>query len=485
MLVASGAWNSFNQGGLSMTKNLKLPVYLACLVAPCLLASASVPSLADETYMLKNIISLPDAQTLRSFDISFVSPTNHRYALAVSATAPFPAEGTAANPRVVVVDTQSNVVIDEFNTTLPLAGSCQFSPNTTISPRNNYGGPNGSLIVEKGQNADIWVGDGPHFSTQCDPTTTVTEYSSAKVIDLHTGATRGVVSTGGIRRADELCYNPRSDVVLIANDDPLDNFITFIGEDSLKVIQKIKFDGSDPRGNNLVANGIEQCAYNPRDGKFYINLPLTATIANPSLKNPGVVLRISGEAPFHVEMAFTPSCGGAAGMAIGPDHQIGLACGTPAPNAEIIDDRNGAQIALLAGEGGADEMWYDPGSNHYFFGISTPGALGVVDAGPPPSPESPPTVPTAAGSHSVAANLLTNEVYVPIRSNSAASPPGNATICSSGKDVFGNPGNDNAGCIAVYTSTRDAADCVPEGVPVITVGTDGNPIYKKDRCHGH
>lgn len=453
-----------------MTKNLKLPVYLACLVGPCLLATAPVPALADEAYTLKNIISLPDGAILRAFDISFVSPTNHRYVLAVSATAPYPAVGTAANPRVVVVDTQFNVVINEFNTTPSMAGNCQASSS---AQRVNDGGPNGSLIVEKGQNADIWVGDGPQFSTPCDTTTTPTQYSSAKVIDLHTGATRGVVSTGGIRRADELCYNPRSDVILIANDDPLDNFITFIGEDSLKVVGKIRFDGTDHNGDMLLANGIEQCAYNPRDGKFYINLPNTgaATLSPPG---PGKVLRISGEAPFHVEAVFTPSCGGASGMAIGPGHQIGLAC--PAPNAEVIDDRNGSQIALLAGVGGADEMWYDPGSNHYFFGISTPGALGVVDAGPPPSPESPPTVATAPGSHSVAANLLTNEVYVPVRA-------GAGTICATGVDVFGNPGSNSAGCIAVFTSARDGADCVPEGVPVLSVGPDGNPIYKKDRCH--
>jgi hypothetical protein len=304
------------------------------------------------------------------------------------------------------------------------------------------------MIIEKGRNADIWAGDGPKFNTSCDPTTVITEYSSAKVLDLYTGATKHVFPTGGIRRADELCYNPVSDVVLIANDDPLDNFITFIGEDRYNVIQKIHFDGTDPNGNNpngnkIIANGIEQCAFNPRDGKFYINLPATVTAGSPS---PGLVLRISGSAPFHVEKVFTPACGGASGMAIGPDHQIGLAC--PAPNAEIIDDRTGGQIALLPGVGGADEMWYDPRSNHYFFGISTPGTLGIADAGPPPSVD--PSTPTASGSHSVAADRITNQVYVPIRGGATGS-----VVCSSGLDVFGNKGNDALGCIAVYTTPRN------------------------------
>jgi hypothetical protein len=64
------------------------------------------------------------------------------------------------------------------------------------------------------------------------------------VLDLHTGATKAVIPTGtglgtktpGIRRADELCYNSESDVVLVANDDPVDNFVTFIAEDSFKVL---------------------------------------------------------------------------------------------------------------------------------------------------------------------------------------------------------------------------------------------------------
>jgi hypothetical protein len=174
-------------------------------------------------------------------------------------------------------------------------------------------------------------------------------------------------------------------VVLIANDDPLDNFITFIGEDSYKVLQRITFNGTDPNGNYLIANGIEQCAFNPRDGKFYINLPNTATAVNPSL--PGVVLRISGEAPFHVEAivsdfripplnAASIGCGGASGLTVGRDHQIGLACG--GANALIIDDRTGAPVSggVLTGLGGADETWYNSGDNHYFFGISTPWLAG-------------------------------------------------------------------------------------------------------------
>jgi hypothetical protein len=279
--------------------------------------------------------------------------------------------------------------------------------------------------------------------------------------------TKAVISTGtglgtktpGIRRADELCYNPESDVALVANDDPADNFITFIGEDSYKVQGRIRFDGTDPNGDNILANGIEQCAFNPRDGKFYLNIPMTGP-ATATTPGDGVVVRISAHAPFHVEQVFPISsaktgCFGPQGMAIGPDHQIGLGCG--GTNSLIIDDRNGSTVAVVAGEGGTDEAWYNPGSNHYFFARSTAGILGVEDAGPPPSAD--PNAASAVGSHSVAADSERNQVYVPIRGNNGTTPPSaTGKICSSAKDVFGLAGSDALGCIAVYAAPRDKDD---------------------------
>ena len=212
------------------------------------------------------------------------------------------------------------------------------------------------------------------------------------MLDLHTGATKAVIDVGGKRRADELCYNPRSDVVLVGNDDPLDNFLTFIGEDNYKVLQKIRLDGTDPNGKNILANGIEQCQFNPRDGKFYLSLPDIGGGTNGvggSTGHDGAVVRISGHAPFKIEAVFpiaaATGCTGPAGLAVGPAHQLALGCNGPSTNSLIIDDRNGATIAVATGEGGSDEDWYNPGSNHYYWARSRPQALGVWDAGPAPS----------------------------------------------------------------------------------------------------
>jgi hypothetical protein len=179
-------------------------------------------------------------------------------------------------------------------------------------------------------------------------------------------------------------------------------------------------------------------------------------------------VRISAIPPFHVEAAFTipiaTGCiGGPNGLAVGPDSQIALGCGGFA-NSLIINETTGSVIATVPGEGGADEIWYNHGTNHYYFArdldrISGEAHLGVEDAGPPPQQETPPHIVTAAGSHSVAADAIKNEVYVPIRSNLVAErvarPP---TVCSS---FSGDPMDDVTGCIAVY---RDVGE-VPPGSP--------------------
>ena len=374
---------------------------------------------------------------MSAFDISFVEAKSRTLAVAASRVV----GSGGAFGTVIIVNTALNLVTKELTATPPFIGDC-----TTPPARNTYSGPNGVIVIERERNTDVWVGDGPVFNTPCVPTSGLKTPSTVKVLDLHTGATKAVIPTGngmpgtvGQRRADELCYNPVSDVVLIANDDPLDNFITFIGEDSYKVLQRIKFDGTDPNGGNILANGIEQCQFNPRDGKFYLNIPNTGP-ASATPPGPGVVLRISAFAPFHVEAVFPvgkdyTTCGGATGMAIGPDHQIGLACS--GADALIIDDRTGKQIKLLTGLGGADEMWYNPGDNHYFFGISTPGTLGVADADPPAVDTSsrPPartrSLPTRSGTRSTCRSVATMAPQGAARRIPAARP----RMCSATREV--------------------------------------------------
>jgi hypothetical protein len=430
--------------------------------AGALFAMAVTPSAADEQFVPYQAVQLPDAGVLGAFDISFVDPASRTLAVAASRVV----DSRGPFGTVVIVNTDNNVVTKELIPDPPFAGACSFPARNTVT------GPNGVIVIKKGSNAEVWAGDGPVLTPAgvahiCSVTTgtppnpvagDIASPSTLKVLDLNSGATKAVISTGGNGRADELCYDSKSRVVLIANDQPFDSFITFINADTYEVIQKIKFDGTDPNGDNILANGIEQCIFNPKDGNFYINIPNTgaASLATPL---PGVALRISGKAPFHVEKIVadfskapwnTTGCTGGTGIALGPDQQLANSCGL------IINFETGAVIANFESEGGADEIWFNPGDNHYFLADTTPMLLGVIDAGPPPSADL--TATTGTGSHSVAADSVTNEVYVPIRGNNAVTPAGTSASCGKATDAFGLAGSDALGCILSYIAPRDSDD---------------------------
>jgi hypothetical protein len=344
-------------------------------------------------------------------------------------------------------------------------------------------------IAGKNIKGDIWAADGPIYSPscaypgctlaipECPSGGTLVTPSSVKVIDLKNGKTK-VVSTGGKARADELCYNPASNVVLVANPQfNIDNFITFIDEDNRKVLGNITFDGTDPNsappgGSNITANGIEQCVFDPRDGNFYLNIPATV---GQTYSPQGVTLRISPTAPFQVLAAFpipaTTGCRGGSGLAVGPANQLLLSCGgTPPSTSSLIISDLFDGTAIVGVQPGADEVWYNSSTNHYYLPASTPKVLGVEDAGsvtsnmcnfdnaPTGCPTADMAIPTASGSHSVAADSVSNQVYVPIRGNSSSNPAGTATVCSS---VTGNTADDAQGCIAVYNDPGE----VPPGSP--------------------
>ena len=99
------------------------------------------------------------------------------------------------------------------------------------------------------------------------------------------------------------------------------------------------------------------------------------------------------------------------------EHTVTVAAGQ---GSVIINERNGDLVRSLTGLNGNDEVWYNPGNNHYFLAgsnhnlaLPTPGPiLGVVDQRPDTIDEDA-SPATAAGSHSVAADPVFNQVYVP------------------------------------------------------------------------
>src|SRR5260370_22722088 len=191
------------------------PAYLkfaaACLAAGALVAGATAPSAADEQFAPTAVVQLPDTQILSAFDISFVDPKSHTLAIASSRVV----GSGGAFGSIIIVNTETNLVTKELKANPAFIGDCTVPPT-----RNNFSGPNGVIVIEKERNTDVWAGDGPVFNTPCVPASGLKTPSTVKVLNLHTRATNAGSPTGtgagrktpGIRRADELCYNPRSDV---------------------------------------------------------------------------------------------------------------------------------------------------------------------------------------------------------------------------------------------------------------------------------
>jgi hypothetical protein len=420
-------------------------------IVPWLLMVTALPSAAqpkegngDEVFGVNSVISLPGGQQLGSFDISFVDPASGLYLLA-----------DRTNKSIDVITTSTNQV------------TTQFKPGFVGATGNNdTSGPNGVLVANGNQ---VWVGDGN---------------SLVWVLDLHTGTvltkpiSTALPGTTDPTRADELCHDAVNKIILMANDASSPSpFVTFISSSSFNVLGHIVMNGKN--GTPNATGGIEQCQWSPRTGKFYLNVPNPAS--NP---NDGLVLQIDPVSE-KIEQTFSlagSGCGGNNGMALGPFPQALLGCTNLGPNSVVINLNSGAIIKRLPGEAGADEVWYNPGDNQYFMGngnhLTAVGGspapiLGVVDATGKREDSSP---TSAVGSHSVAADPVKNQVYVPINSNPAQG--GKSGIC-------GAHGGSNAnGCIAVFTvtsGTDDKGKCFAQGAPVVAMN-GGEPEHLKRDC---
>ncbi len=395
----------------------------------------------DETFVNAGQIAVPGG--LDSFDIGFVDPHIGRYFLA----------------------DRTNKAIDQVVTSTNTIHQLAAGAFVGVQTGTNTSGPNG--VITANNHTEVWAADGVlcnNAQNACATATTpATQTSRIQVIDLKTGQVTHTIDNGGQRRADELCVDPEHHVVLVANDDDSDLFLTFISTNTYKIVGTIKLDGTDSNAQKIKAtDGIEQCQWSPRTEKFYLAIPEVNGGSNPlNLPNqkPGAVLEINPvsmkvEKVFPIDFAFlsqtgttpaTANCLGPQGLAIGPDREILLGCSNSGKGSVIIDERNGDLVRSLDGLNGSDEVWYNPGNNHYFLAESnhkvgsnavTP-ILGVVDQRPDTIGEdvSPATV---GGSHSVAVDPVNNQVYVPVNAGANA-------LCGQ---------TSTTGCIAIFMSAN-------------------------------
>ncbi len=421
---------------------------LAALAAPLLIGGTQA-SLADETFALSSVVGIPGGFT--SADIVFVDPAAGVLAMA-----------DRSNKSVDLIDLNiaDETLARQF---IPSNTGCAFAPHCTFQGRvnadNEISGPNGVITVN--HHSELWVTDAPETAGGG---TVVTFPSTIKVLDIRTGAVLDVINNGGNHRADEIAVDPRDHVFIAAN--PADTptpFVTLISTDADSdghhaIIKKIFFDGTHGTPKVDPACGLEQATWDPDSGLFFMAIPSFGpadTSGTCPVAGGVVVINPKGEADdMRVIHQFTvPNCQ-PNGSALGPDNELFLGCSNQTSSV-ILNIRTGHQTLVAGLQGGCDEVWFNPGDNHFLGSCDPDGTpatqvLGIIDADPIAFDQNVPTQPTAAGggSHALSADSLTNRVFVSLPATdtnnaicAAAAPPANTMGCFG---VFSPSGTDDA-----------------------------------------
>src|SRR5262249_38385337 len=223
-----------------MSRSTKLLTFLTGASATCLLVAVTPPTAADEVFTVSRAIPLPDAQSLVSFDISDVDPTLGLYAL-----------GDRTNKAVDLIQT-NNLALGVTQLKEDFAGA---------TASNDTSGPDGVVFVN---HKEVWVGDAP------------SRFWIIQVPPAAPNAQTFTVPNGTNKRVDEMCWDPDHNLVMMANnaDDP--PFVSIYSTASPPVLKKqIIFDHTHLPSffKDRASNGIEQCQYVHRRGKFFLAIP--------------------------------------------------------------------------------------------------------------------------------------------------------------------------------------------------------------------
>jgi hypothetical protein len=237
--------------------------------------------------------------------------------------------------------------------------------------------------------------------------------SVVHVISLENYTIVANVSTGGQKRADEMAYSQNDGIVMVTNPAETPPYVTLINVVNRTVAGKIVFPD---------AQDLEQPAYNPIDGLFYVSVPSSNTY-------PGGAIATVNVSNMSVVNTFPlPPCN-PAGIAFGPQDHIFVGCSedqitTYNYAASFVVSTNGSLIANVSGISGIDQVTYDPVLNLWYASAyqmtsdgrsdGTPApVLGIVNASGNALVQT--IVTDNVTAHSVAYDPNTGDVAVPVK----------------------------------------------------------------------
>ncbi|HEV2101050.1 MAG TPA: hypothetical protein VGR45_19245 [Stellaceae bacterium] len=437
-------------------------LFQSSALAPALLAAAALaaPAVAQpctgpgappktETKCL-TAVQIP-GNPLRSFDISWSNPLLNQYYF-----------GDRSNAGIEVINTASNT----FKLRLTGFVGVVLNPPPANTVNNAKSGPDG--VTSHGQ----WVYGGDGNSTL--------KVFNLNSIPTYTNGVPGIapiqsISTGGTTRVDEMALTSDGKLLLAANnaeDPPFATLFTANGDSGVSNVSKIIKISVDP---TIIPAGfglsLEQPTWEPTTRRFYTSIPIIAD--NPpgcnygqltgAITCDGGMLVVDPTKPVAVYGAFDPSTNTGVvpltecspnGATVGPASNLLLGCtpgNNPSDTTTLVINAINKNFAHIAGINGSDEVWFNSGDQRYYTGSSAnrvngmlPAvpALGVID-GTSVLIE---TIPQGSGSHSVAADCIRNNIYVPqVAPVSVVGTGGDTTGVSAG--ICGSM----TGCVAVYT----------------------------------
>jgi hypothetical protein len=372
---------------------------------------------------LLGIIPIP-GNPITSADISWVDPGTERYYFA-----------DRSNFAVDIIDAETNFFVARVS---GMAGALPSGGGTTTT---NGPGPNGVLVTP---NRKLWAGDGNSTVRVADVDPDSPNYLNIiGSIDTST-AECDTGTTHYCGRADELGYDPKDHIILVANNAPLSPtpphslvspYATFISAiPPYQVLGHVTFAG---------AGGLEQPLWDRELHRFWLTVP------GPAGGNP-MVARIN-PISMMVDKAYTLNClaltgtasASITGIALAPfEHLLVSACGRPI----ILSALTGHVFNVITQVGGGDEVWHNPGDDRFYVtGVSTVAplvqSLGVIDSETSTWLQN---VPDVRGKNP-AAFPENNHIFTIVQINAGivASPATDDSVCTQ----FGLRGR---GCVAVF-----------------------------------
>jgi hypothetical protein len=406
----------------------RLSVALAGAIA---LATTAGPAVAEPTLSLVKYIAVPaDAANRQpggafsAFDISYADPVTG---------------------DIFIAD-RSNASVDIFSgSSLTFLG--RATGFTGQQPTTAASGADGVLTVTSGGTTTLYAGDGT---------------STLKVFNATNPASPTQLQsifTGGTTRVDEMAYSPSAHLVLAANNaetPAYGNLFSTTGPANAPATLIASHITVPTSQGGIAAGGMEQPAWDPNTGTFFVSIPALAGTNNPGgvaeISTAGVVLRTIDFGTMGISKC------GPSGLAVGASGNLMVGCSAVGASAIVLDPTTGKIVKTYAGVGGTDELWYDPTTKDFyvtgndgtnstrFFDVITDNLLGGIIADLV-------NLPVTTSAHSITVDPFNGDVFVPLAGTSAVDP------CPSS---FANPG-----CIAVFAAPE------PGSLPLLVVGLAG------------